>query len=261
MLDVRDLSFGYTKREVLKGVNLHVESGELVFLLGSNGAGKTTMFKCILGLLHGYGGDIAVDGRSTHEMTPKELAGEIAFIPQNHSNVFEFTVLEMVLMGTNHRLNAFSSPGREEKRIAMDALEQIGIAEFAQRSYQRLSGGEQQLVLVARALAQQTKILLMDEPTASLDYGNQLKVLDKVADLTKDGYTILLSCHNPQQSLLYAERIVALHDGVIAADGHPETVLNADLLRMIYGVNTRFVHTEYGTLIARTREDRRLGTP
>ncbi|MCD8331657.1 MAG: ABC transporter ATP-binding protein [Oscillospiraceae bacterium] len=256
MLEIKELRFGYGSQQVLKGVNLQAETGDLIFLLGGNGAGKTTLFKCVLGLLHGYTGDVSIAGKSTRSMMAREQAGKIAFIPQSHSNVFQFSVLDMVLMGTNHQLGPFASPGKAERKCAMEALEQVGIASFAKRNYHELSGGEQPLVLVARALAHQAKILLMDEPTASLDYGNQLKVLDKVTALANQGYTILLSCHNPQQSLLYAARIIVLHNGVIAADGRPDAVLNEALLQKIYGVATRFVYTDHGILIAPERESK-----
>src|SRR5699024_633942 len=115
------------------------------------------------------------DGQNTKAMEPRELARRIAYIPQAHHPVFPYSVLDMVLMGTNHRLGAFSAPGARERQLAMDALEQLGIAGYAHRNFQRLSGGEQQLVLIARALAQEAKILLMDEPTSSLDFGNQVR--------------------------------------------------------------------------------------
>lgn len=249
MLEIQNLCFSYGRQSVLRGVNLYAEAGELVFLLGGNGAGKTTLFKCVLGLLPKYSGNISVAGKDISTMSVREQARTLAYIPQSHSNVFRYSVLDMVLMGANHRVGIFSAPGRAEHTLAMQAMEQVGIAELSARSYHQLSGGEQQLVLVARALAQQTRVLLMDEPTACLDYGNQLKVLDKVTALAEQGYTVLLSCHNPQQALLYAKRVIALHDGIIAADGAPNEVLNETLLQKLYGVSTDFVHTQRGTLI------------
>lgn len=136
-------------------------------------------------------------------MQPREIAAKVAYIPQTHTPTFHYTVLEMVLMGTTHRVRGLQSPGAKEVAIAREALAQVGIADMENRSYGRLSGGEQQLVLIARALAQQTELLIMDEPTSSLDYGNQLRVMQRVRALARQGYTILLSSHNPQQALLF----------------------------------------------------------
>ncbi|KGF56286.1 ABC transporter ATP-binding protein [Flavonifractor plautii] len=175
--------------------------------------------------------------------------------------VFPYTALELVLMGTNHRLGLFSAPGRRERAIALEALAELGIADYAHRSFAELSGGEQQLVLAARALAQQARLLLMDEPTSSLDFGNQVRVLERVSALTLRGYTVLLSCHNPQHAMLYAQRVVALHDGRVAADGPPDQALDEALMRKLYGVPARFVRTGDGVLIAPVRKSIVLWTP
>ena len=250
MLEVENLEFSYGARQVLKNISFRAGHEELIFVLGANGAGKTTLFRCMLGLLHGYRGRILLDGQNVAALPAKELARRIAFIPQFHNPVFAYTALDMVLMGTNHRLSTFASPGRREREIAIQAMEQLGIEDFAGRNFQELSGGEQQLVLVARALAQEAKILLMDEPTSALDYGNQLRVLQKVSSLSAQGYTILLSCHNPQHALLYAHRVIALADGTICADGAPESALDPALIRRLYGVDAHFIRTQDGVLIA-----------
>ena len=261
MLEVEHLRFSYGKREVLRGVDLRVEPGELVFVLGANGAGKTTLFRCILGLLPGYQGCVRVDGCDVSSLAPRALAKKIAYIPQTSHMIFPYTALELVLMGTNRRLGLFSAPGRRERAIAMEALEELGIADYAHRSFAELSGGEQQLVLAARALAQQARLLLMDEPTSALDFGNQVRVLERVSALTLRGYTVLLSCHNPQHAMLYAQRVVALHDGRVAADGPPDQALDEALMRKLYGVPARFVRTGDGVLIAPVRKSIVLWTP
>lgn len=254
MLDIHALHFSYDDRAVLQGVDLHLGEGELVFLLGGNGAGKTTLFRCISGLLKPSQGEILLDGKPLSSLSARERAKLIAYIPQINRPVFAYSVLDMVLMGTSHRLGALASPGSAERHIALDALARLGMEDFASRSYAQLSGGEQQLVLIARALAQQSKVLLMDEPTSALDYGNQLKVLDQAASLAQQGYTILLSCHNPQLALLYARRIAALHEGRIIADGEGEDVLTPQCLSTLYGVAARFVRTEKGTFISPQRK-------
>jgi len=250
MLTVQNLSCQYGPRPVLRDVSFTMGEGELVFLLGANGAGKSTLFRCILGLLPQYKGDLRVQGHVTRSLSARTLARLISYVSQNHHPTFSYSVLDMVLMGTNHALPPFASPGKHEYALARQALAQIGIVELENRDFQTLSGGEQQLVLTARALAQQGRILLMDEPTASLDYGNQIRVLEQTRALARQGYTILLSCHNPQQALLYADRVIALHDGVIIADGKPDQVVTPQLLHTLYQVDVSFTSTQNGVLLS-----------
>ena len=250
MIELENLSFSYGSREVLRGVSLRVEPGELVFLLGANGSGKTTLFRCMLGLLPGYRGRIRLDGAEASALSPRALAGKLAYVPQATRLVFPYTALELVLMGAARALPPLASPGKKERAAALAALEELGIAALADRPFPELSGGEQQMVLTARALAQGAGALLMDEPTSALDFGNQVRVLEQAAALANRGRAVLLSCHNPQHAMLYARRVVALHEGRVAADGPPEAVLDEALVRKLYGVPARFVATEGGTLIA-----------
>lgn len=248
-IEAKEVRFSYGKNEILHGVDFAAERGQLIAVLGPNGAGKSTLFRCLLGLYGSYRGSITIDGREVKTLQPREIAAKVAYIPQTHTPTFHYTVLEMVLMGTTHRVRGLQSPGEKELAIARGALAQVGIADMERRCYGRLSGGEQQLVLIARALAQQTELLIMDEPTSSLDYGNQLRVMQRVKGLAQQGYTILLSSHNPQQALLFADRILALYEGVICADGAPEEVITAELLEMLYGIKTRLTVSEEGRLI------------
>ena len=239
-LAVSDLCFAYDRRPILQGVNFSLGEGQLVALLGANGAGKTTLFRCILGLNAGYTGSITVDETEVCTLTPRQLSHRIAYIPQIHYPAFQYSVLEMVLMGMTHRLSMVSGPGAQDEKAALAALHSLGIEHLSQRDYGKLSGGEQQMVLIARALVQQTNLLLMDEPTASLDYGNQLRVLSAVRQLTREGYTVLLSTHDPQHALTYADRILALSGGALIADGAPHDVLTPALIRTLYGVDAVF---------------------
>lgn len=235
-VEVKNLSFSYRARSVLTDVNFTAERGRLLSVLGPNGVGKSTLFRCILGLLKGYTGQILVDGADAKSFTARELARAVAYIPQSSYPAFSYSVHDMVLMGTQSRFSPFSSPGREGERLAAEALERLGIESLAHRAYTKLSGGERQLVLIARALAQQSPILLMDEPTANLDYGNQMRVLSKVRALTEEGYAILQSTHNPEQAYLFSHEILAMKDGSVLARGAPEEVLTAGLVRDLYGV-------------------------
>lgn len=239
-LTVSNLSFSYGVTPILKNISFSLGEGQLYALLGANGAGKTTLFRCILGLNEKYEGSITVDGGEVRALRPRELSHRIAYIPQVHYPAFSYSVLEMVLMGTTHRLSAVGAPGAREEAAALDALRTLGTEQLAQRDYGKISGGEQQLVLIARALVQGTKLLLMDEPTASLDYGNQQRVLAAVRSLTREGHTVLLSTHDPQHALTYADRILALSDGKLIADGAPRDALTPALIRMLYGVDAIF---------------------
>ncbi|MEG1524209.1 MAG: ABC transporter ATP-binding protein [Clostridia bacterium] len=248
-IQANDLSFCYGTHSVLKGVCFDVKSGQLVSVLGPNGVGKSTLFRCILGLLPGYSGSICIDHEEVKNLSPRLLAHKIAYIPQSHGQSFNYTVFEMVLMGTTHLLGPFSSPKRPQEEYAMYALNQLGIAPLAQKSFCCLSGGEQQLVLIARALAQQATTLLMDEPTASLDYGNQQRVLEQVKQLSLEGYTILLSTHNPQHALFYSDAILALYNGGVAAFGAPDEVIDVKLIKLLYNMNVQFVEANGTRLI------------
>ncbi|HOG01078.1 MAG TPA: ABC transporter ATP-binding protein [Clostridia bacterium] len=240
-LNVSHLSFAYGSRAVLEDVCFEAREGELLCVLGPNGAGKSTLFKCVLGLLPDYEGQILLDGADAAALPPRARANRVAYIPQSHAPAFNYSVFDVALMGTTHQLSPIASPGPRQRESAMRALAQLGIAGFAQRGFANLSGGEQQLALIARALAQQARMLVMDEPTANLDYGNQLRVLARVRALSREGYAVLLSTHNPQHALTYADRILALHSGRVVADGPPGETLTQELLGLLYGVDARLV--------------------
>ena len=248
-LTIENLSFRYGGREVLHEISFAAEVGELLAILGPNGVGKTTLFKCVMGLERPCAGRILADGTDLSALSPRARAHRVALIPQVHPLSFRYSVFDMVLMGTSHGLSPLALPGERERAAARDALERLGISSLAERPFDRLSGGEQQLVFVARALAQQAKVLLMDEPTASLDYGNRLRVLGAARDLARDGYTVLLSTHDPQHALWFADRALALHRGRILAYGAPREVVTADLLQRLYGRRIALIDTEQGPVV------------
>ena len=252
-LSVADLRFSYGEREILRGVNFTAEKGELLAVLGPNGAGKSTLFRCILGALEGYSGTISVDGTDLRTVSVREKARHIAYIPQSHHPTAGYTVLDTALMGLTRQMGVFSQPKEQHIRLAMSALERLGIEDLAQREFSRLSGGEQQLVLIARAMTQQAQIMVMDEPTSSLDFGNQLRVMRQIRELTRRGYTVLLSTHNPQHALSFADRVLALYDGGVAAFGAADEVLTADLLKKLYHVDANLVETPGGVVIVPRR--------
>lgn len=248
-LSVESLSFSYGRIAVLRDVTFAAEKGELLSVLGSNGVGKTTLFRCILGTLTPASGRVTVDGCDLTTLPPRERARRIAYIPQIHPATFGYTVLDTVLMGAARQLNAFQQPQAAQLRQAEEALEQVGAAHLRERNFAHLSGGEQQLVLIARALAQRAEVLVMDEPTSALDYGNQLRILQMVRRLAAQGYTVVLSTHNPQHALTFAHRLLVLHDGTAAALGRPADVLTPALMEKLYGVQVDFLDTVSGAVL------------
>lgn len=236
-IQVDRLHFSYRSKQVLTDITFSVEEPSLLCLLGPNGVGKSTLFRCMLGLLTGYSGSITAEGHHIRKLAPAQLARLVAYVPQSHSPAFSYSVQDMVLMGTASHFSLMSSPGRKERGLADEAMERLGILHLRERSFLELSGGERQLVLIARALAQQARILFMDEPTANLDYGNQLRVLQRVKELTRDGYTVIQSTHNPDQALLFADQVLAMKDGRVFAWGTPGEVMNGELLKELYGVD------------------------
>lgn len=235
-LVVENLSFSYRLFPVLKGVDFTAKEGSLICVLGKNGAGKSTLFRCILGLLRGYKGAVLADGVDVRTLKQREVAGKIAFIPQNHDSAFSFSVLDMVMMGTSPSLEGLRGPGRKQKETAVKAMETMRISHMAERNYAHLSGGEQQLVLIARAIAQQAGILIMDEPCTYLDYGNQARVMEELKRLSGEGYLIIQSTHSPEQAFLYADQAAVLLNGTIRAFGRPQEVLTEPLLSEVYGI-------------------------
>lgn len=249
-LTVSHLTFAYPKAPpVLEDVSFTVPAGDFLSVLGANGAGKSTLFRCLLGGLEGYTGAISLDGRDVRTFSRRELAARIAYIPQIHRPTFGYSVLDTALMGLTRHLSPFQSPSKALEQQALTALEQLGVAHLAQRNFAALSGGEQQLVLIARAIAQQSDILIMDEPTSALDYGNQLRILQQVRALSREGYTVLLSTHNPQHALTFADRVLALHDGAVAANGSAKEVLTPELIRRLYRVEATLADTAGGSVI------------
>jgi iron complex transport system ATP-binding protein len=247
-LEVRGLSFAYDERQVLKDIGFTLEQGELLGMLGPNGAGKSTLFRCILGLERSYAGEVLLNGEEIRTKSAKELARHIAYVPQIHYPSFNYSTLDMVLMGTASQGKEWSLPGVSQRKAAEEALDRLGIAHLRRRDFRFLSGGEQQLVLIARALAQRARFLMMDEPTANLDYGNQIRLLFQIKDLSRQGYSVILSTHNPDHAFLCADRVLALHNQSIAALGPPGEALTAGLVETLYGVRVLIRRDERGTL-------------
>ncbi len=233
-LATRELSFAYGDHQVLAGIDLDLVPGELCALFGPNGSGKSTLYRCILGHLP-HNGTVTLDGDDLSRLKRPEVSRRIAYVPQQHSNPFPFTVLDMVLMGRTPHLGGVFGPRRQDVLACIDVLAQVGLADERDRMFHTLSGGQRQLVLIARALVQDCRVMLLDEPTASLDFGNQLLVWRTVRSLAKEGRTVLVCTHEPNHVLWFCDRVVALgRDGTLVADGLPEEVVTAELVTALY---------------------------
>ncbi|MCQ4628442.1 ABC transporter ATP-binding protein [Shinella sp. CPCC 100929] len=236
-LALKSLAFGYRDREIGHAVSLSLAEGEVLALLGANGAGKTTLFRSMLGLLPVKAGEVMLDGKPLSAWSRRERALRIAYVPQAHAAPFPFTVRDVVLMGRAAHLRAFAMPGERDRAIADAALESLGITGLADTPCTEISGGERQLALIARALAQQARIIVMDEPTANLDYGNQMRLLAHIRTLAGQGLAIVLSTHNPDHALQVADRVALLKDGTLMALGAPADTLTPQTLKDIYGID------------------------
>jgi iron complex transport system ATP-binding protein len=245
-LQAHDLSIGYRGHRVGSNISLDLEAGQILCLLGPNGAGKTTLFRTLLGLLPPLGGEILLGPDRLETLRPADIAQRMAYVPQAHITEFSFTVLDVVLMGRTARLKTFASPGASDERVAREKLDALGIADLALHDYTRISGGQRQLALIARALAQEAPILVLDEPTASLDFGNQAMVLARIRDLATHGYGIVLSTHDPDHALLVATRVAMIAEGGLRALGPPEEVVTAQMLSAIYRTDVRVEETSSG---------------
>ena len=241
MLDVRDLAFGFGTRRVGTDVTFEVAKGETLAVLGGNGAGKTTLFRTLLGLLPPQAGEIRIGGDAIASLRPHERARRLAYVPQQHTPTFAFSAEEAVLMGRVSHLATFARPGPADRIAAQEALTRLGIEALGARAVTELSGGERQLVWIARALAQQAPVLILDEPTASLDFGNRTRVLAEIDRLRATGLTIVFSTHEPDQALAHADRALLLADGRPLALDAVDIALTADNVGRLYRVRVRSI--------------------
>ncbi len=233
------LSFSYGRREVLREVTLDVREGEVLALLGPNGSGKTTLLKLLLGLLRPTRGMVRLHGRDMRRVPRRDLARHLAYVPQAHRAAFAYTVLDVVLMGRTPHAPFAGRYSEIDRRIAREALEKLAAGDLADRPYTEVSGGERQLALIARAMAQGARVLVMDEPTNALDYGNQLRLLQRMALLARQGLGFVFSTHHPDHALAVADRIVMIDRGVVLREGPPGEAVTAASLRELYGVEVR----------------------
>jgi iron complex transport system ATP-binding protein len=234
MLIVRDLHFSYGSSPVLRGVSLNAMAGEVCGLFGPNGCGKTTLFRCCLGLLQTRATILSVDGRDVAALSPAQRARLMAYVPQEHISPFPLLVREVVMLGRTPYLGLLGRATAEDRRIVHDTMARIGLTDLADRPYDRLSGGQRQLVLIARAVAQRTPIILLDEPASGLDFHNQMLIWQVLRTLASSGTAVLCCSHDPNHVVWFCDRVVVMHAGSVVAEGHPADALGAAMLQRLY---------------------------
>ncbi|HKG77315.1 MAG TPA: ABC transporter ATP-binding protein, partial [Beijerinckiaceae bacterium] len=234
ILEARGLAIGYRDRVVGRGLDATLAEGEVLALLGPNGGGKTTLLKTLLGLIPPLDGEVWLAGQPLDRLSVQERARLVAYVPQVHAGAFAFTVEDIVLMGRSAHADLFSGPSGRDRRVAAKAIARLGIVHLAHRPYTMISGGERQLALIARALAQEPRIVVLDEPTASLDFGNQGKVMREIRALAASGHGVLFTTHDPNHALRAADRAYLLRNGERIAEGAVGSVLTRAQLEELY---------------------------
>lgn len=245
-LEAQHISHAYVPGQpVLQDVSFELEPGKILYVLGRNGSGKTTLLSALSGILKPTKGRVLLHGKNIFKYPPAERAQQIGLIPQIHVPAFAYTVEQIVLMGRTPHLKLLSTPDREDERIAEQALDNVGMFEHRHRPYTELSGGERQLVMIARGLAQQCHILLMDEPGAHLDPNNQYRVLEIVARLSREGLSFVVSSHAPNNALIYADKVLLLKQGrPPLAMGPASSTLTESLLSAVYSMDTEVIYDD-----------------
>lgn len=246
MLKVENLSYTYpeSRRPVLKGATLHIRKGMLCGLFGPNGSGKSTLFKCCLKLLTPGQGRIVVNGRDIRGLKVSEIARHAAYVPQEHTTPFPYSVREVVLMGRTPHLGWGFRISRKDIRAVDDALERLGIRELSHLPYNTLSGGQRQLALMARAVAQAPKIMFLDEPASALDFSNQIRLWETMKAMAAQGVTIFACSHDPNHVSWFCDQVVVVRQGKVYRSGAPEMVMTQDTLDAVYRESCRVRHVD-----------------
>lgn len=244
MFKVKNLSCGYKDKTILKDVSFTTKPGDIVCILGKNGSGKSTLIKTIVGLIEPFKGEMLVNGEDIKSWSWSKKAKIISYIPQTFSSTFQYRGIDIVLMGRTSYIGFSSSPSKEDEEIAEEAMEKLNILHLKDRIYSEMSGGERQLVKIAQALAQQSKIIIMDEPTNNLDFGNQgimLNYLRKCADM---GITIIMATHFPEQALSYGTKALLVNNQKVVEIDNPNKSLTESKLRNLYDVDVKLVEVD-----------------
>jgi iron complex transport system ATP-binding protein len=242
IMETKDCSFSYdNKNNVFEDISFKVSSGDIFCILGANGTGKTTLIKCLTGLMKPNKGKILIDGKDMKTFSHADLAKKIGYIPQIHNSTFPFTVLDVVLMGRSPHLDIFESPAEEDYKIAEKSLKSLNIIHMKDKPYTEISGGEQQLVFIARVLTQEPEILILDEPTSHLDFGNQIRTLDIIKKLASEGLSVIMSSHFPDHAFISANKVALMGEKRFIAMGTPKDVITTKNMKRIYDIDVKIL--------------------
>jgi iron complex transport system ATP-binding protein len=245
ILRIENASFSYNREEkIFEDINLEVNKSDVLCILGPNGTGKSTLIKCINGLLNLDSGDIFLNSANISEMARTDLAKMVGYIPQSHSSTFAFSVFDVILMGRAPHLNVTSVPGKKDFKIADKAMKSLGISYLKDKSYTEISGGEKQMVLLARVLTQEPELLLLDEPTSHLDFGNQIRTLDVINRLSKNGLSVVMTSHYPDHAFLSSNKVAIMKDRCIMDIGKPENVVTEENMKKAYGIDVKVIDVD-----------------
>jgi len=237
MLKAENLTVNYGEKRILDSISFSIQSGEILAVLGSNGAGKTTLFKSIMRFIKPASGEIYINGKNVLAYTRKTLSREVAYVPQCHNCTFPYTVLEMTVMGCQSRLGSFSEPTHKDYLFAQSVLDKLGVGTLGPRRYRNLSGGEKQLVLIARSLVQRPSIMIMDEPTSNLDLNNSLRVMSEILRLKEQNISLLVTCHSPRQARIFADKVLMIKNGLEYQYGAASLLDDRDVVNELYNID------------------------
>lgn len=244
LFDVKNISFSYESTEIFSDISFSIEKGDVLCILGPNGTGKTTLIKCLNGLHDIDSGEILINGENIKKLSFSQISRHIGYIPQSHIPSFPFKVFDVVLMGRAPYLNLMDSPREKDMKIAENALKTLGIEDLRDKEYTNLSGGERQLVFLARVLCQQPDILILDEPTSHLDFGNQIKFLEIIDNLSKAGLSIIMSSHFPDHAFLSSTKVAIMKDKKFIDFGTPDEVVSEENLKKAYSIDVKILELD-----------------
>lgn len=240
LMEMVDGTFSYKNNgNIFENINFGVEKEDVFCILGANGTGKTTMIKCLNGLLKLSSGKVLLNNKDIYSLNHAAIAKNIGYIPQIHNSTFSFTVLDVVLMGRAPHLDIFSSPSKKDIKIAENSLKSLNIYHMRDKVYTEISGGEQQLVFIARVLTQEPQILILDEPTSHLDFGNQIRTLNIIEKLAKNGLSVIMSSHFPDHAFLSANKVAIMKGKDFIDVGTPEEVVTEENMQKAYGIKVK----------------------